>query len=68
MAVENIAHERRLSGAAHAGHYGEHIKGHLHVDILQIMLGGTLDLHIVAPLAATGRARNRQRSVEIAGA
>ena len=53
--VEHLAHERRFAAAAHACDHREYTQRELDIQVLQVVLGSTDDLDIVAPRSALRR-------------
>ena len=50
--VQDVAHKRRLSAAAHSCHTGHHVQRELHIDSLQVVGPSTFYLYEVVPWAS----------------
>ena len=62
--VEHVVDEARLAGARHARHAAEDAERHLHVDLLEVVLGRAVDLHVARRLSPRGRDVDRPRARE----
>ena len=60
--VQDLVDERALARAGHAGHGGERPEREVHVDAVQVVLAGALDVQALA-VAAPALGRDRHRSL-----
>lgn len=64
--MQDVAHQRALAGAGHAGHHCQPRQRQAHVEILQVVQPGAPDLHVRIRAAAleSDRAAREQRMAQ----